>query len=329
MVVVVPTALSKWTELMTVDRSIYFSTFDESKAKSFGSVIFGFTAVLFVNSLLGETKEDSDGVADADIDEVTDANIAEESGNPTDKYAIDDNQQTESTSQSGKGAGNSFVQGEQKGAFSTSEDPVALSSNMQGDLSKYEKLLSYIRFRQQGLVDKLTQGPHQLMSKVVEYIRLADGGYDVFTISMIEAKQDDQHLKIFKTLTSKPAKQLYYLIAVIFIMNEFVTESAVQLTLDIVCLFILTIFSMSAAYFESAYTRQGIMRSSTSIQLVVVLALWILVLVNQVAGVPLLAFVRPVMLFMVRAQEAGCHLFDQVCMQASETLTTTLWVFVQ
>ena len=152
----------------------------------------------------------------------------------------------------------------------------------------------------------------------VESIQLAEKSFDVFTIAMIEAKygtyaeQARSYIRVFKLFNSTPGRVVRAWVASLFILVQFVPDDQIRLALDIACLLTLTCFTLVLSFFEYQCVLQGSFRTSTKLELGSCLIIWSLVPVQYALGVPLLAFVRPVMLFV-----------------ASEQLTMTLVLFVK
>ena len=284
----IPELLSKWTQLVTCPRVVFFGELDQGSAKSFAAILFGLTAVLLAQEYV--------------IDVQSRRSISMEEDQR--RSQVDANQSPSTcsaslptSSGSGSGAppdGPSWDIQAENGFI----DPLELAEScMQpGAEEERQKLCAYIEGLTSNLrFQLLNQTGTPLLDKAAEYLLAANEGQDTFTIAVMESKfgQGSTMIRVVKIHSSSSV----YVLALcgVFLMLEFAEHSLARFLADSCILLVLTTHICVGAFIEKQTLQFN--RRGTMLGLGVSSLVWVLLFIGFTVDYSIIAFVRPVMFF--------------------------------
>ena len=180
------------------------------------------------------------------------------------------------------------------------EDPELLSSNLKGDLSKFHRLYRFATLKFQPTLSDLKADPDwKLMSRAAEYASLAGHGCLVYQLVLIEQRygRSSVQVKAFHWLQSSGwfgGETLRRAFACLFIISVFLPHnSRVQHAADVAALLVISIFTVTWAFYEWLELGGRCLRASMWVRIGVIGVTWILVILQEMDIVSLVGFMRP------------------------------------
>jgi len=334
--------LSGWTQIFIISRPVFFGPLDAGMSASFVTLIFGCAAILFFNSHI------PDVVVNAPVSSPSSATAGSKEEEPDNglspEYGTDGNESVQlNVTVSPRLDEKEFsvfalpvtpakahgVSGGQEGGIRTGavkeedpimllcQDPESLSSNLKGDVDKFERLYRFLWLQLQPTVVTLKADPDKANSKLIEraaeYANLATQGFFVYTLVLTEQRygRDSLQCKVFRWLNGLWAFGTRTVFIILFLLAAFLTpNSTEQCVLDIVTLTVISCFTATWAFYQWVQLSGSGLRASTWVHIVFLGLAWVALVLQQLGVVSVLGLMRPWALLL-----------------SSETLRDTLMVF--
>ena len=304
--------LSKWTQILIIPRSVFFSPLDDGMSATFVALIFGCATVLVLNVHIPSVHVEDDATSSASSkgDETESSNSSCELSELSNVFAAH--------KVSGGQEGGSCAVGEEDPVVLMSQDPESMSSDLKGDVSNYQRLYRFAWLQLQPTVTALKADPDKadckLIERAAEYTNLAVDGFFVYTLVMTEQRYgcDSVQSKLFRWLNGSWAFGLRRVFTCLFILAAFLpTNSTEQRVLDIVVLTVISCFTAAWALYQWIQLKGGGLRALMWVHINFLGLAWFALILQELGVVSVLGCMRPWALLL-----------------SSETLQGTLMVLV-
>ena len=344
--------LSTWPQFLIFSRPVFFGPLDDGMTASFATLIFGCAAILFLNVhipdvVVAAPNSSGSSAKAGSKEEQPDDSLPHEHSSADGNESVqlnaifspftgvnEEDKSDFSGSRSSNKLSNVFAlpvtptEAHESGAFSRAvveedsavllcQDPESISSNLKGDVDRFQRLYRFAWLQLQPTVVALKADPDEPNSKLIEraaeYANLAAQGFFVYTLVLTEQRygRDSLQCKVFRWLNGLMAFGMRKVFIVLFLLTAFLpSNSTEQCVLDIISLTMISCFTAAWAFYQWVQLSGDRLRASTWVHIVFLGLAWVALVLQQLGVVSILGLMRPWPLLL-----------------SSETLRDTLMVF--
>ena len=307
--------LSKWTQILIIPRSVFFSPLDDGMSASFAALIFGCATILLLNVHIPSVHVEANAEANATFSVSSKTDETDSS-----------NSSCELSNVSGRQEGGSCAVEEEDPMVLMSQDPKSLSSDLKGDVS-YQRLYRFSWLQLQPTVTALKVDPDKadckLIDRAAEYANLAVNGFLVYTLVLTEQRygRDSVQSKLFRWLNGSWAFGLRRVFTWLFILAAFLPgNSTEQLVLDIVVLSVILCFTAAWTFYQWVNLNGGGLAALTWVHVNFLGLTWFALVLQQQGVVSVLGLMRPWPLLLTSETLRGTLMVILICVGDISTI---------